>query len=157
MNTRRPAAPRTLHRPSRKRAADTQKIAPGVYAARLLRACPVGLLVSVGVSVALALVGAAILSGVGNPDAVLPALGVAILLLGATLGGSAVGWLTGGRALLGGVALGVVLLTVMALVAGLLTSEAHTFAGASSWLLRTAVMLFCVIGAYLATHLPHRR
>ena len=159
MKDRRPAPPRTQHRPSRHR--PSERTAPTATLAEyfpcLVRGSSIGLLVAV-LFCAVGSVGATgVLLSLPDPCAPLPAVAVAILLLGSLIGAAVAGRLGGQRMLLCGISTGALILLVMLLGTSLLGEQKSTFTPVAALSLRGAVMLFSLLGAYIGARLPARR
>ncbi|MBQ7337787.1 MAG: TIGR04086 family membrane protein [Clostridia bacterium] len=158
MNTRRPVAPRTRHRPARRRTVAAKEGSSfSTYLPRLCKGCGIGATVSVLFCAVASAISAGILCSLPDPDTPLPAVSLIILLLGAVLGGGCVGKLTGERPLIGGICCGLLLLLVMLIFSFIPAREDSLFRTTYAMLLRLALVLFSVLGAYLGSHLPTRR
>ncbi len=151
--------PRTQHKPSRRTTTQEREGSTlSTYLPRLLRAIAIGLLVAIASATVLALLGAALLSALPDPDTPLLPVSLVILLLAALLLGGTVGKQTGEHLLLGGMLCGALLLGVMFVLSYPFSASVESALPASLALpLRGAVLLFALLGSYLGGHLPSRR
>ena len=158
MSHHRPAPPRTQHRPSRRtveRAAPSQPL--GESWPSLLRALGIGLLSAVLLCTVGSVIATALLLTLPDPTSPLPAVATAILLLGSLIGAAVSGKLCGGRVLLCGLGMGALLLILMFLSTSLLGQTKSLYTPTATYLLRGAVALFSLLGAYLGARMPTRR
>ena len=158
MKDRRPAPPRTQHRRSHSRTSTTAALPPlAEHFPRLIRAACSGLLSAVLFCILGSLAATAFLATLPDPCTPLPAVAIAVLLLGSLVGAGVAGKTGGGRVLLCGGMTGALLLLMMFLATSLLPGQKDLFSPGVTLLLRGAVVLFCCFGAYFGARLPERR
>lgn len=149
--------PRTQHKPSRRTAPAAESASLCAYLPRFFRAIVLALPLCLAAGLALALLGAALLCSLPDPDTPLLPMSLAILLLSALLLGLVIGKRTGERLLLGGLMGGALLLGVMFLMSFPFSSGGEHLLPSSLGLpLRGAVLLFTLLGSYLGGHFPVR-
>jgi putative membrane protein (TIGR04086 family) len=158
MKDRRPAPPRTQHRPSRRpieRTAATQPLSE--FFPRLVRGCGIGLLVTVAFCIVGSAIATALLLTLPDPCSPLPGVALAVLLLGSLFGAAVAGKISGQRLLLCGLCMSALLLLTMFLGTSLTSEPTRLFSPTASLLLRGAVVVFSLLGAYIGARLPEKR
>ena len=158
MRHHRPTPPHTQHRPSHRtieRTAPSQPLSE--LWPSLLRALGIGLFIAVLLCTVGSVIATALLLTLPDPSSPLPAVATAILLLGSLIGAAVAGKNSDGRVLLCGLCMGALLLFIMFLSTSLLGENKSLYTPTATYLLRGAVVLFSLLGAYLGARMPTRR
>ena len=158
MKDRRPAPPRTQHRRSHSRTSTTAALPPlAEHFPRLIRAACSGLLSAVLFCILGSIAATAFLATLPDPCTPLPAVAIAVLLLGSLFGAAVAGKISGQRLLLCGLCMSALLLLTMFLGTSLTGEPTRLFSPTASLLLRGAVVMFSLLGAYIGARLPEKR
>ena len=153
-----PTPPRTQHRPSRRSVERTAAAQPlSAFFPRLIRALGFGLLFFVVFCAVGSAIATAVLLSLPDPSTPLPAVALAVLLLGSLIGAAVAGKVCGERILLCGLCMSAVLLFAMFLGTSLPGEQKSLFSQTASLLLRGAVAVFSLLGAYIGARLPEKR